>query len=171
MAKVPISNPEFERLCEEYKAPKEGAHIKWRDFCDAIDEAFTKKGLEKNLDVEVGGARTNIVYGRAPATPAQQENVRRLVEDFTEFVRKNRLDAKSFFQDFDRHRHFKVSPKVFRQVLTALGFALGDTDANDIAAVYGNQENQIMYANFLGDSNCLEYVINGPTTGAKSTYV
>jgi len=96
--------------------------------------------------------------------------VKRVVDEFTEFVRKNRLDAKSFFQDFDRHRHFKVSPKIFRQVLTALGFALGDNDANDIAAVYGNQDNEIMYANFLRDSNCLEYIINGPTTGAKSTY-
>jgi Ca2+-binding EF-hand superfamily protein len=47
MAKVPISNPEFEKLCEEYKAPKQGDHIKWREFCDAVDEAFTKKGLEK----------------------------------------------------------------------------------------------------------------------------
>ena len=87
-----------------------------------------------------------------------------------EFVRKNRLDAKSFFQDFDRHRHFKVSPKVFRQVLTTLGFALGDTDAMDVAQVYGNQDNEIMYQQFLNDSNCLEYVINGPTTGAKATY-
>ena len=97
--------------------------------------------------------------------------MKRVTEDFTEFVRKNRLDAKSFFQDFDRHRHFKVSPKIFRQVLTALGFALGDRDADDIAAVYGNQDNEIMYADFLRDSNCLEYIINGPTTGAKSTYV
>ena len=28
-----------------------------------------------------------------------------------------------------------------------------------------------MYAKFLQDANCLEYIINGPTTGAKSTYV
>ena len=28
-----------------------------------------------------------------------------------------------------------------------------------------------MYADFLKDADCLEYIINGPTTGAKSTYV
>lgn len=138
MAKVPISTPEFDKLCETYKAPKEGSHIKWREFCDNVDEAFTKKGLEKNLDTEVGNGRTNIVYGRLEANEAQRANVQRVVEEFTEFVRKNRLDAKSFFQDFDRHRHFKVSPKVFRQVLTALGFPLLDNDADDIASVYGN---------------------------------
>ena len=114
MAKVGISTQEFDNLCAAFKAPKEGAHIKWREFVDAVDEVFTKKGLEKNLDVEIGNARTSIVYGRAEATEAQRANVQRVLDDFTEFVRKNRLDAKSFFQDFDRHKHFKVSPKVFR---------------------------------------------------------
>lgn len=28
-----------------------------------------------------------------------------------------------------------------------------------------------MYANFINDANCLEYIINAPTTGAKSTYI
>jgi len=41
-----------------FKAPKEGEHIKWRDFSDRVDEVFTQKGLEKNLDVEVGAVRT-----------------------------------------------------------------------------------------------------------------
>lgn len=36
--------------------------------------------------------------------------------------------------------------------------------------VYGNENNEIRYADFLADANCLEYRINGPTTGAKSTY-
>ena len=70
MAKVAISAQEFEKLCETFKAPKEGAHIKWREFVDAVDEVFTKKGLEKQLDAEVGNARTNIVYGRAEASEA-----------------------------------------------------------------------------------------------------
>lgn len=124
MAKVPISQQEFTALCETYKAPKEGSHIKWREFCDHIDEVFTKKGLEQQLDAVVGAGRTNVVYGRAAATEAQIQNVQRIKENMTEFIRKHRLDSKSFFQDFDRHRHFKVSPKVFRQVLTALGFPL-----------------------------------------------
>ena len=37
--------------------------------------------------------------------------------------------------------------------------------------MYGNEDNYIKYAEFLRDANCLEYVINGPTTGAKSTYI
>ena len=97
MAKVPISQQEFAQLCETYKAPKEGAHIKWREFCDHVDEVFTKKGLEKAIDTEVGLGRTQIVYGRPAANEAQMAAVQRVTADFTEFVRKNRLDAKSFF--------------------------------------------------------------------------
>ena len=64
--------------------------------------------------------------------------MQRIIAEFTEFVRKNRLDAKSFFQDFDKHRHFKVSPKVFRQVLTTLGFQISHQDTEDVSLVYGN---------------------------------
>ena len=86
-------------------------------------------------------------------------------------IRKNRLDAKSFFQDRDALRHFKVSPKIFRQVLNTLGFQIDEAETNAVALVYGNEDNSIRYADFLRDANCLEYVINGPTTGAKSTFV
>lgn len=41
---------------------------------------------------------------------------------------------------------------------------------NAVALVYGNEDNAIRYVDFLRDANCLEYVINGNTTGAKSTY-
>jgi hypothetical protein len=46
MAKCPISQGEFTHLSEHFKAPKEGAHIRWRDFSDQVDEVFTSKGLE-----------------------------------------------------------------------------------------------------------------------------
>ena len=39
-------------------------------------------------------------------------------------LRRERLDAKSFFQSWDRHNRFKVSPKQFRQVLATFGFEL-----------------------------------------------
>lgn len=63
-----------------------------------------------------------------------------------------------------------MSPKIFRQVLNTLGFNISEEEVNAVALVYGNEDNQIKYADFLADANCLEYVINKPTTGAKSTY-
>ena len=86
-------------------------------------------------------------------------------------IRKHRLDAKSFFQDFDKHRHYKVSQKIFRQVLNTLGFPLSEDEVALVGLVYGNEVGEIKYTEFLRDANCLEYIINGPTTGLKSTYV
>jgi len=55
--------------------------------------------------------------------------------------------------------------------LTHLGFNLTVDDVAKIGLVYGNDVGEIKYAEFLKDCNCLEYTINGPTTGMKSTYV
>lgn len=171
MAKCSISAPEFKMLCETFQAPKEGDHIRWRDFCDQVDEVFTKKGLEKRIDEPLDDARLNTIYGRQAPQKDERNTVQNIVDNFKEVVRKHRLDAKSFFQDFDRHRHFKVTPKQFRQVLNTLGFPLTEEEVLNVAQVYGNENNDIRYADFLKDANCLVYNINGPTTGAKSTYV
>lgn len=84
-------------LSQVYKAPKEGEHIKWREFSDKVDEVFTQKGLEKNLDVAVGDVRTQTIYGRRSADDSERDICRQVVDEFREVVRKNRLDAKSFF--------------------------------------------------------------------------
>lgn len=75
-------------LCEYFKAPKAGDHVKWCEFCDAVDEVFTKKHLEKNLDTPLGDARTQTVYGRAEATGGDKANVNRILSGFTEVIRK-----------------------------------------------------------------------------------
>lgn len=58
MAKIVLSLQEFEELTTYFEAPKEGKHVRWRDFCDAVDEVFTKKGLEKAVDLPLDDVRT-----------------------------------------------------------------------------------------------------------------
>mmetsp|Transcript_9508 Transcript_9508/g.12799 ORF Transcript_9508/g.12799 Transcript_9508/m.12799 type:complete len:156 (-) Transcript_9508:791-1258(-) len=155
MAKCVISASEFKLLLDTFRAPKAGEHIKWREFCDVVDEVFTKKGLEKNVDITLDDARTNRIYGRQAASKVDKKIVEHVVARFKEVIMRQRLDAKSFFQDFDRHKHFKVSPKQFRQVLTTLGFPINENDMQSIILVYGNEANEIKYLEFLADSNCL----------------
>jgi Ca2+-binding EF-hand superfamily protein len=170
MAKVVISAGEFKLLTQHFKAPKEGEHICWKDFVDHVDEVFTKKGLEKSVDIVLNDVRTSTVYGRREATADERNTVSDIVFRFQDVVRKNRLDAKSFFQDFDLHKHFKVTPKIFRQVLTTHGFPLSEEEVNCVALVYGSEAGEIKYAEFLKDCNVLKFEIYGPTTLAKSTY-
>jgi len=75
-------------LCEYFKAPKAGEHVKWVEFCDAVDEVFTKKHLEKNLDIPLGEARTQTVYGRSLASSNDEVSVKSILAGFTEVIRK-----------------------------------------------------------------------------------
>lgn len=138
-----------------FKAPKEGEHVCWKDFVDRVDEVFTKKGLEKNHEIDLDDVRTQTFYARTEPNDQDRESVARCVDQFREVIRKNRLDAKSFFQDFDKHAHFKVSQKIFRQVLTHLGLTLSTDEVAQIALVYGDEKGEIKYAEFLKDCNCL----------------
>jgi hypothetical protein len=52
-----------------------------------------------------------------------------------------------------------------------LGFPLSVDEVAKVGLVYGNEVGEIKFAEFLKDCNCLEYIIHGPTTGIKSTYV
>jgi len=97
MAKIGISAAEFKLLTEHFKAPKEGEHICWKDFVDYVDQVFTKKGLEKNVELVLNDVRTSFVYGQREATAEERTIVADIVARFQDVVRKNRLDAKSFF--------------------------------------------------------------------------
>jgi len=85
-------------------------------------------------------------------------------------INRERLDAKSFFQDQDRHNHFKVSPKQFKQTMTLLGVNPSIAEMESIVKIYGNKLGDIQYLPFLEDCKILKYVINEAYTGAKSTY-
>lgn len=76
--------------------------------------------------------------------------VQDIVNRFVEVVRKSRLNAKSFFQDFDLHNHYRVSPKIFRQVLTTHGLPLTEKEVELVSLVYGDYFNyEIDYISFL----------------------
>lgn len=143
MAKLVLSANEFELITEYFKAPKEGAHIKWREFCDSVDTIFNKKGLEKNIDMPLNDVRTQTKYGKINPSKVERNLAEDLVARVKSLLLRERLNAKSFFQDFDRHRHFKVSPKQFRQVLANFGIQMTDEDLQSVIKTYGNELNDI----------------------------
>lgn len=166
-----LSGAEFRALCERFQSPKEGSHILWREFSDCVDEIFTKKNLEQSVDIQLDNARVDTLYGSAPPDESDHANVANVIEKFKFLINRERLDPKSFFQDQDRHNHFKVSPKQFKQTLTLLGIELSDAEVASCVRTYGNKFGDIEYLPFIRDAACLKYVINEPYSGAKSTYV
>jgi len=111
MSKIVLSGKEFRSLADRFQSPKEGAHILWREFSDCVDEVFTKKNLERSVDIQIDGARTQSFYGTKGPDSTDEQNVNQVLDQFRNLIRRERLDAKSFFQDPDRHNYFKVSPK------------------------------------------------------------
>lgn len=79
-----------------------------------VDEVFTKKNLEQSVDIDITNARTCSLYGQEEPNDGDRANVAGVIEKFKSLINRERLDAKSFFQDPDRHNHFKVSPKQFK---------------------------------------------------------
>ena len=56
-------------------------------------------------------------------------------------------------------------------MLTGFGFNLSDRELKAIVLIYGNEQNDVQYLDFINDTQVLKYTIYGPTSGAKSTYV
>jgi len=97
MAKIVLSSHEFDELVSFFQAPKEGKHVKWREFCDAVDEVFTKKGLEKAVDLALDDVRTQTNYGRVNPSKGQRNLSEEVVYKFKQLLLRTRLDVKSFF--------------------------------------------------------------------------
>ena len=152
MAKIHLSKSEFELLTSHYASDKVGM-MKWRQFWDEVDEVFTKKNLEQDVTVEIVKPDLTTKYGQTAPPKADKSLAAKLVEKFKDKLRRERLDAKSFFQSWDRHNRFKVSPKQFRQVLATFGFDLDDSEVEALCKYYSNQSGEIEYLRFLSDSN------------------
>ena len=84
-------------MVDYFQASKEGKHINWREFCDNVDQVFTKKGLEKSVDIVLDDARTQSFYGKKEPDNRDHQNVANLIEKFKSLITRERLDAKSFF--------------------------------------------------------------------------
>jgi len=98
MSKLVLSGSEFRLLTEQFHADVTGgSFIRWREFCDAVDEVFTKKGLEKDHTIVLGDARTSSVYGQAKPTEADLKVVENYKAKFSSMVQRERLNARSFF--------------------------------------------------------------------------
>ena len=69
MSKILLSEAEFNLLVDAFKCEDKPNYVRVKDFCDAIDEVFTKKELEKAPPKEVyEPASTVYRYGKEPPT-------------------------------------------------------------------------------------------------------
>lgn len=152
MAKIDLLRTEFDLLSKNYPSDKQNM-VAWKQFCEDVDEVFTKKGLEKDATAEFNKPLINTKYGMTGAPKFNKVLAHKVVERFKSKMRRERLDAKSFFQTWDKHNRFKVSPKQLRQVLASLSFNITDKEYEALSDCYSNQDGEIEYKRFLSDAN------------------
>ena len=101
--------------------------MRWKDFCDCVDEVFGAKELEKVAPHQpVPLPETKISYGRRGISADELAVANKIKEDFKQYQLINRLDTKQMFENWDKLNRWKVSPKQFRQVLATVGFDLSE---------------------------------------------
>ena len=65
MAQLPLSDVEFNSIADGFATQAKPNYVNWKDFCDAIDEVFGTKELEKvSPHLAIEQPKTNISYGR-----------------------------------------------------------------------------------------------------------
>lgn len=154
MSKIVLSDTEFKLILDYFSCPDKVGYVRSREFCDIIDEVFTKKNLEKEAPQEpLQPAGTEFLYGRREVTEEEAALAEEVRKRFTEFSRSNRLDIKQFFQDWDKLGRYKVSPKQFRQVLATNYFLLNEEEFRVICKVYASEDGkEVRYVDFLNDT-------------------
>lgn len=165
MAKIELSNSEFKLLTNQYASDTRNM-VRWRDFCDDVDKVFVTKGLEKDATVEVIRPVTTVKYGKRDTTKIDKALAQKLVHLFKTQLQRERLDAKSFFQGWDRHNRFKISAKQFRQVLAQFNFVITDKEAAALSAYYSTKDGEVEYLKFLADANP-DHIVEPEETKSK----
>eukprot|EP00811_Abedinium_folium_P030962 NODE_4999_length_1821_cov_13.064345.p1 GENE.NODE_4999_length_1821_cov_13.064345~~NODE_4999_length_1821_cov_13.064345.p1 ORF type:complete len:517 (+),score=181.25 NODE_4999_length_1821_cov_13.064345:66-1553(+) len=112
----------------------------YRDFCSAIDNAFTTPGLDKAPDLTLAmpdatttaPARRN----RRTLTLTQKQQVQDLEEMIRSRVRVRRPQLRQRFRDMDRTNRNHITRSQFARVMHMLGFELSAANLESLCAVY-----------------------------------
>ena len=110
MAKLDFSKSEFDTIIDNYPGKKSG-FLNWKALDDAIESAFTIKNLERKVDGEEHHLGRSTVSFKKATGKSDSAIALSVVDRFREKIIRERLNAKSFFQSWDRHNHYKISPK------------------------------------------------------------
>ena len=165
MAKITLSEQEFQLIKDGFPGiyiyiyiyiytigPNPG-ELKWKDFSDTIEQVFTIKGMEKRPHQEFVPAQTTYKYGEEGLTSQEEAARNDIGQRFGIFLLRQRLDAKSFFQEWDPHNSSKVSEKQFVQVLTSIGFKFDEGELESLIKYYKiHTTGFINYLKFIQDT-------------------
>ncbi|GMF65955.1 unnamed protein product [Phytophthora lilii] len=133
-----LSREEMSILGDEY-ACKEvdslGKHwMAWKTFVDDVESVFTVKGLEQKPHHDLKSLETRegqfggVVVDK-DLTPAEEDEVKRIMLTMKRAIDRQRMEIKPAFEDFDRSKQGFISATKFERVLSM--FALLPAQASE----------------------------------------
>lgn len=149
MAKIPLSQPEYQMLINHFGCPDKQNFMMWKDFSDNIDRVFNIKSLEKNPMSETIVPLKTTLTSREKMNQTETALAEKVIERFKYFCLATRLYVKQFFQDWDPLGRYKVTPKQFRQVLVTVRFTLSDDEFKATGKYFLTEDGYMDYADFI----------------------
>ncbi|XP_073251609.1 uncharacterized protein [Porites lutea] len=100
-----LSRDEIQKVVDVYRQPD--GRVRYKEFCDIMENAFTVPDLEKKPTADVYRPPTGALT-KAPnlLSPEEENRVNEVLKGFAETVRKRRLMAYPYFKDFDRSKGY-----------------------------------------------------------------
>ncbi|XP_053393487.1 uncharacterized protein LOC123564874 [Mercenaria mercenaria] len=124
-----LSRAEIQKIVEYYRQPD--GRVKYKEFCDIMENAFTIPDLEKKpLQNVVRPVKGALSRGLKPLTEAEERRIQEIISQISDNVRRRRLMMYPYFKDYDRGVSYTrvVTPTQFGRILHFLSLNVSPED-------------------------------------------
>lgn len=124
-----LSRDEIQKVVEVYRQPS--GRVRYKEFCDIMENAFTVPDLEKKPTADVYRPPMGALSKAPNLLSAQEEDrVNEILKEIAETVRKRRLMVYPYFKDFDRSKGYTrgVTKPQFARMLHFLSITVRPQD-------------------------------------------
>ncbi|KAI8521606.1 hypothetical protein Bbelb_013600 [Branchiostoma belcheri] len=124
-----LARTEIQKLADYYKT--EDGRVRYREFCDIMENAYNVPDLEKKPTVDpVRPPRGALTRSLNPLTQEEENRVQEVLEEMRETARKRRLMMYPYFKDYDRGIAYtrNVTKSQFGRILHFLSLNINPPD-------------------------------------------
>lgn len=124
-----LSRAEIQKIVEYYRQPD--GRVKYKEFCDIMENAFTVPDLEKKpLQNTTRPSQGALSRGLKPLSEAEERRLQEILSQISDNVRRRRLMMYPYFKDYDRGIAYTrvVTPTQFGRILHFLSLNVAPED-------------------------------------------
>ncbi|KAL8564995.1 hypothetical protein ACOMHN_003371 [Nucella lapillus] len=133
-----LSRAEIQKIVEFYRVPD--GRVRYREFCDMLENTFTIPDLEKKPTEEVARPLKGTLFrGLKPLDSEVAEGrLQQVLDELREKCRRRRLLMYPYFKDYDRSKAYSrvVTPLQFGRILHFLGMNVSSEDMKLLLAKF-----------------------------------